>query len=57
MFLPLWNSRCFSGRPEPPIVVRKLGFLKRHLDEGAMGFAAVVRRSLLDNPNSLLSGW
>ena len=29
------------------------GFLKRYLAEGAMGFAAVVMSSLLDDPNSV----
>ena len=33
------------------IVVWKLGFLKRQLTEGVMGVAAVVMRSLLDDPN------
>ena len=35
------------------IVLRKLGFLKRQLAAGAIGVAAVVMRSLLDNPNLL----
>ena len=35
------------------IVVQKLRFLKRQLAKGAVGVAAVVMRSLLDDPNSL----
>ena len=35
------------------IVVWKLGFLKRQLAVGVVGVAAVVMRSLLDDPNSL----
>ena len=35
------------------IAVRKLGFLKRQLAEGAEGVGAVAMRSLLDDPNSL----
>ena len=34
-------------------VVQKLGFLKRQLDNGAVGVAAVAMRSFLDDPNSL----
>ena len=33
--------------------MRKLGFLNRQLVVGAVGVAAVVMRSLLDNSNSL----
>ena len=35
------------------IVVRKLGFLKRQLAEGAVGVAAVAMRSLIDDPDLL----
>ena len=35
------------------IVVWKLGFLKRQLAVGVVGVAAVVMKSLLDDPNSL----
>ena len=35
------------------IVVRKLGFLKRQLAEGAVGVAVVAMRSLMDDPDSL----
>ena len=36
--------------------VRKLGFLRRRLAEGAEGIGAVAMRSLVDEPNSL-SSW
>ena len=35
------------------IAVRKLGFLRRQLAEGAEGIGAVAMRSLVDDPNSL----